>query len=117
MRVAVIGLIIVAASKSAAAIEVGDQAVVVQPVEMGTITASTLVLTPGTSVTVREVKDKRLKVAAGRVGWIEENAVIAADRADEYFSALIEKNGNDRAALLARGKLRFDKAVVDAEKL
>jgi len=101
----------------AAGFETGEQAVVVRPIEMKTITGSSLALTPGTSVTLRGVESDRLKVAAGRVGWIEASAVIGVKDADAYFSKLIEKNSSDPTALLARGKLRLERAGLDAEKI
>jgi tetratricopeptide (TPR) repeat protein len=95
----------------------GDEAVVIQPVEMKTITGSSLKLSPGTIVAVREAETDRLKVAAGRIGWIARSAVVAAADADDYFTGQIEKNSTDAVALLARGKLRFERAVLDAGKL
>src|SRR5262249_1708792 len=38
-------------------------------------------------------------------------------QADEFFSRAIEKSPDDAAALLARGKLRFERAGLDADKL
>jgi Flp pilus assembly protein TadD len=97
--------------------ETGEQAVVVRPVEMKTITGSSLPLTPGATVTLRQVENDWLKVAAGRVGWIDPSAVIPAREADAYFSKLIDKNPSDAVALLARGKLRLERAALDAEKI
>jgi len=99
------------------ALQRGDEGVVIRPVEMKTITGSLLTLSPGTIVAVREAEADRLKVAAGRVGWIDGSVVIGAAGADEYFSAQIEKNPSDAAGLLARGKLRFERAVLDPAKL
>jgi tetratricopeptide (TPR) repeat protein len=101
----------------AAAFEVGEQAVVITPVEMKTISGSALTLTPGTSVTVRAVEPNRLKVAVGRVGWVEPAVLISAREADRHFSQLIDKNPQDAVALLARGKLRFERAILDADKI
>src|SRR5258707_14763614 len=81
--------------QSAVAFQAGDQAVVIRPVEMKTITGPSHVLSPGTTVAIREIEGERLKVAVGRVGWIVRNAVIAADRADDHFTAQIDKNSSE----------------------
>jgi len=113
---ALIGLLLLGQS-AALGFERGDQAVIVRPTEMKVITGSSLALTPGTAVVVREVAQDRLKVAAGRVGWIDPSAVIPASQADAYFSQLIEKNSQDAVAFMARGKVRFEKAGLDADKI
>ncbi len=103
----------------AAAFEPGEKVVVVQPVEMKTINGSTLPLTMGTAVTVQEssaqvLDAKRLKVAVGRVGWIDAAAIVPVSEADDRFSKRIAEDAQDAAALLARGKVRFDKGDIDA---
>ena len=65
-------------------------------------------------MTVREVDGTHLKVAVGRVGTIDAADVIAADKADAHFTGIIDKNPQDAAALLARGKYRFMKGDNDA---
>lgn len=102
---------------SAAGFVPADQVVVIRTVEMKTITGSTVVLTLGTTAVVREAEESRLKIAVGRVGWIEPSAVIAAAQAENRFSALIDKSPQDAALLLARGKARLDKAGLDPEKI
>ena len=109
-RVARSFAIIFFSANFAAAYEPGDQLVVVRPVEMKTITGSTHQLTPGTPVTVRGVEGGKLRVAAPRVGWIESSTVIAAKDAVAYFSEELEKGADKAAALLARGKVRFNRA-------
>src|SRR5437773_2625786 len=86
----------------------GGQVVVGRPVVMKTITGSTFQLTPGTALTVRNVEGGQLKVAAPRVGWINSSAVIPAKEAEAYFSYQVEKGPDKAAALLARGKVRFN---------
>jgi len=97
--------------------EVGDQLVIVRPANIQVITGSQFALTPGTPVTVRSSEGDDLKVAAPRVGRIDTAAVILAKEADAYFSREIERNPNDTAALLARGKVRFNQAGMDDTKL
>jgi tetratricopeptide (TPR) repeat protein len=97
----------------AVAFEPGEKLVVIQPFEMKTITGSSLPLTMGTTVTVQTVEPERLKVAVGRVGWIDPAAVIAASKADDYFSKLVAEQSQKAAALLARGKVRFDNGDTD----
>jgi tetratricopeptide (TPR) repeat protein len=104
-------------AQAAAALEPGDEMVVARPVDMKTITGSTLALTPGAAVTVRTVEGDRLKVAAGRVGWIEASAVVPAKEAEAFFSRQIEKDPGDASALLARGKVRFQEAGLDNDKI
>lgn len=62
----------------------------------------------GSTLTVRAVAGDRLKVGGGRVGWIEPANVVAAATADVHFTDLIRRNSDDSAALLGRGRLRFD---------
>lgn len=94
--------------------EPNENVVVIRPTEMKTTTGATEPLTPGTTLTVQTVEADRLKVSAGRIGWLDSSVVIAADKADAHFSTLIEKNSKDAVALLARGKFRFDKGDHDA---
>jgi tetratricopeptide (TPR) repeat protein len=101
----------------AAAFEAGEQVVVLKPTIMKTITGSSHPLSAGTTVTIREVASDRLKVAVGRVGFIEPAVVIAADKADEHFSAILKENPKNAEALLARGKVRFENTGLDAEKI
>lgn len=105
----------------ALAFDPGEKVVVIQPVEMKTITGSALPLTLGTTVTVQAVEPERLKVAVGRVGWIDPAAVIVASKAEDHFSKLIEDNSQKATAFLARGKVRFDgrdldKAIADLDQ-
>jgi tetratricopeptide (TPR) repeat protein len=115
-------ILTVAFANLAAAYELGDQLVVARPVEMKTITGSKHQLTAGTPVTVRSVEADKLKVASPRVGWIDSSAVIPAKDADAYFTKQIEneqieKGQNKAAALLARGKARFNRAGLDDAKV
>jgi tetratricopeptide (TPR) repeat protein len=84
---------------------------------MKTITGSTYELTPGTPLTVRGVEADKLKVAAPRVGWIDPTAVVAGKDAEAYFSEQIETGSNKAAALLARGKARFNRAGLEDAKV
>jgi tetratricopeptide (TPR) repeat protein len=112
------GLILIVLPTSLSfAFEPGEQVVVVRPVEMKATTGSSVALSPGTAATVREVDGERLKIAAGRVGWVAASGLIAASQADAHFSQLIDKDGQDAIALLARGKVRFEKAGLDSEKI
>lgn len=115
LTAAVVGMLL--SQSLAAGYQSGEQVVVVRPIEMKTITGSTTLLTPGTIATVRGADADRLKVAAGRVGWIETSAVVAAKDADAHFSKRIDNSPQDAVALLARGKLRFERAVLDADKI
>ncbi len=99
------------------AYEPGDQLVVARSAEMKTITGASHQLTPGTPVTVRAVEADKLKVASPRVGWIDASAVIPAKDADAYFTEQMEKGQNKAAALLARGKVRFNRAGLDDAKV
>lgn len=101
----------------AAAYEPGEQLVITRPVEMKTITGSPFQLSPGTAVTVRSIEGGKLTVAAPRVGWIESSGVMAAKDAEAYFSEQIEKGSDKAAALLARGKVRFNRAGLDDAKV
>lgn len=106
-----------ALTRVTAAYEAGNQLVVARPVEMKTITGSTFQLTAGTPVTVRSVDDGKLKVASPRVGWIDPSAVVPATDAEAFFSEQSEKGSNKAAALLARGKVRFNRAGLDYAKV
>lgn len=110
-------LIAVFSSEPEPAIAVGASVVLIQPVDMTTITGSKLPMTPGTTMTVREVEGDRLKVAAGRVGWVASSAVIPAGRADQFFTDAIQKDSQSASAWLARGKVRFEKAGLDEKKI
>ncbi len=117
--VVVTGFILTAHSVSG--FEPGEKVVLVRPVEMKATTGSTVSLTPGAMLTVQAVEADRLKVAAGRVGWVDAAAVIPATKADEHFSTLLSADSKDAAALLARGKFRvetgdIDRAMVDLEQ-
>lgn len=109
----ILSLILVLLATQAIAYEPGEKVVLIKPIEMKTITGSTVALTPGTTLTVQAVEADRLKVAVGRVGWVEPAAVISAGKADDHFSDLISNNPQDAAALLARGRIRFDKGDRD----
>jgi tetratricopeptide (TPR) repeat protein len=104
-------------SSVAAAFQPGDQLVVTKPAEMKTITGSSHLLTPGTPVTVRSSDGDKLKVAAPRVGWIDASTVIPNTEAEKYFSDQGEKGPDKAAALLARGKVRFNQAGLDDAKV
>jgi tetratricopeptide (TPR) repeat protein len=106
----------------ARAYEPGDQLVVTGPAEMKTITGSTFQLTAGTPLTVRgaengKLANDKLKIAAPRVGWIDPSAAIPGSEADAYFSQQVEKGTEKAAALLARGKIRFNRAGLDDAKV
>jgi tetratricopeptide (TPR) repeat protein len=101
----------------AVAYEPGDQVVVANLANMKVITGSTYYLTPGTPVAVRTVEDGKLKVAAPRVGWIDSSAVIPAKEAEAFFSKQIESGSDKAAAILARGKVRFNRAGLDDAKV
>jgi len=113
--IAMIASLLVA--KLAAAYEPGELLVVVRPAAMKTITGSVYELTAGTPVTVRSIDDGKLKVAAPRVGWFDSSLVIAAKDAEAHFSAQVEKGPDKAQALLARGKVRFNRAGLDDEKV
>jgi len=104
-------------TSTVAAFEPGDQLVVVRPEEMKTIAGSTHLVTPGTPVTARSIDGDKLKVATPRVGWIDASAAIPAKEAEIYFSQQAEKGPDKAAALLARGKIRFNQAGLDDAKV
>jgi tetratricopeptide (TPR) repeat protein len=110
-------VVAVALVSQATGFERGDQLVVIRPTEMKTITGSTHELTAGTPVTVRSTEVSNLKVAAPRVGWIDASAVLPAKDADAYFSEQLDKGADKAADLLARGKVRFNKAGLDDAKV
>lgn len=87
----------------------GDKVVVIRPVELQREGAAAVPLTPGAILKVEADQGDRLRVAAPRIGTIETSAVIADAKADDHFTALIDANPKDAAALAARGKLRFEK--------
>jgi tetratricopeptide (TPR) repeat protein len=93
-----------------------EKAVVIREVELKTA-GSPVTLSPGTTLTVEGTEGDRLKVSVGRVGTVDPTALISAKDADGHFSELVAKNADDAAALRARGKLRFDKAGLNAEQL
>lgn len=101
----------------AAGFEPGEKVVVIRSCEMQATTGSAVPLPAGATLTVIGVAEARLNVAAGRVGTVDPQDVIAASKADDYFSELIVKNPSDAAALRARGRLRFDVAVLDRDQL
>lgn len=98
---------------SLAAVEPGAKVVVVRPAQLQAVGGAAVPLTPGTAATVRVVDGPRLQVAAGRLGWVDAAAVISADEADAHFSAILARQPDDAAALLARGKIRLDKGSID----
>jgi tetratricopeptide (TPR) repeat protein len=113
------GLLLV--TVSASAFEAGEKVAVIRPTEMTSITGTNVPMTPGALLTVQAVEGERLKVLAGRMGWIEASAVMKADKAEDYFSSLIRKNQMDASALLARGKIQFengdhDRAISDLDQ-
>ena len=116
---------------SAAAAEIasqpGDALIVIRPTELQCATDSTP-LTPGTKLEIL-ADDKSSNqqgvlvslVSIGRIGRIDRTAVIPLADALGYFSAAIQKNPSDSAALLARGKIWFylgerDKAMADLDE-
>jgi hypothetical protein len=70
------------------ALQRGDEAAVIRPVGMKTISGSSLGLSPPTIVVMREVEAKRLKVVVGRVSWINRSAVMAGG-SDESATLLV----------------------------
>jgi tetratricopeptide (TPR) repeat protein len=108
---------ILLAPQFAAALEPDDKVVVTRACQMQSITGSAVLLPAGATLIVRSVADDRLTVAAGREGTVDPANVIAANKADGYFSDLIAANAKDAAALRARGRLRFDVAVLDKDQL
>ena len=98
-------------------LEPGDKVVVTRSCQMQATTGSSVPLPAGATLTIVGVTGERLKVAAGRVGAIDPQNVIAANKADDHFSELIAKNPADAGALRARGRLRFDVAVLDPDQL
>ena len=98
---------------SATALEPKDKVVVVRPVEMEAAAGVQVPLTPGTAATVQKVKEPRIEVVAGRLGWIEASAVVPASMADVHFSQILTLKPDDAAALLARGKVRLMKGDID----
>jgi tetratricopeptide (TPR) repeat protein len=101
----------------ATAFESGDQLIVIRPAEMKTISGSQYMVTAGTPVTVRAAEGDKLKVAAPRVGWIDASTVIPVKEADACFSSQADKGPEKAAALLARGKVRFNQAGLDDDKV
>lgn len=95
------------------AFEPGEKVVLTRPVEITSITGSLFRLTPGTKASIEGVENQTLKIAAGRVGWIDSAAVVAASKADDYFSARIAAHSQDAGVWLARGKVRFDAGDID----
>jgi tetratricopeptide (TPR) repeat protein len=100
-----------------AGFEPGDKVVMIRPGEMQTTTGSAVPLPAGATLVVVGVVGDRLTVAAGREGIIDPHCVMIASNADAYFSELIAKDPSDAAALRARGRLRFDQAQLDRDKL
>jgi len=105
--------ILLLGSQAAAAIERGEKVVVIRPVEMKSITGVPVNLTPGTTLTVQGVEGDMLKVAAGKLGRIDASAVVPESDADSRFTRLIDDNPRDAVALMARGKVRFEKGDHD----
>ncbi|HEY2415159.1 MAG TPA: tetratricopeptide repeat protein [Pirellulaceae bacterium] len=110
-------IVFVVPQNLAAAFEAGDQLVAIKPADMKTITGSTYVVTTGTPVTVRAADGDKLKVAAPRVGWIDASTVIPVKEAEAYFSSQADKGADKAEALLARGKVRFNQAGLDDDKV
>ena len=108
---AITGLLV--GTQAAVGFDVGEKVVVILPTVMKTTTNTSVSLVPGTTLSVQGVENDRLKVATGRVGWIDPIVVISAAKAEDYFSASIAANPQDAAALLARGKFRFEKGDQD----
>jgi tetratricopeptide (TPR) repeat protein len=101
--------------------EPGEKVAVIRPIEMTSITGTKISMTPGALLSVHAVENERLKVLAGRMGWIDVSAVMNAEKADAYFASVIKTNPMDATALLARGKIRFesgdhDRAIADLDQ-
>jgi tetratricopeptide (TPR) repeat protein len=85
-------------------------------------------LTPGTKLTIMADDNASGEqgvlvslVSIGRIGRVDRAAVIPQADAIGYFTAAIEANSSDAAALLARGKVWFhlgdrDKAIADLDR-
>jgi len=108
---------ILTAPQIAAGFEPGDKVVVIKSCEMQAITRLAVPLPAGATLIVRAAAEDRLTVAAGREGTVDPANVIAASKADAFFSEAVAANSNDAAALRARGRLRFDVAVLDKDML
>jgi lipoprotein NlpI len=108
-----LSLVIALLAAEAGAFERGEKVVLIQPTEMKTTTGSSVALSPGVTLTVQAIEGDKLKVAVGRVGWVEPSIVISAGKADDHFSNLIKSNPQDATALFARGRIRFDKGDKD----
>lgn len=114
-------MIFLLGSHAAPGFEPGEKVVSLRPVEMRPVTGSSVALTSGTTLTVLAVENNRLKVATGKVGWIDPSSVVPGPDADAHFSRHIAENPRDAVALLARGKVRFekgdhDRAIADLDR-
>ena len=113
MRSLVVSMVVLLVATAVWAFEPADKVVVIRPAEITSITGTKVSLTPGALLTVQAVDGDRLKVLAGRMGWIETSAVMHADKGKDHFSSLIDKNSKDATALLARGNIRFENGDQD----
>lgn len=91
----------------------GDALIVVRPVEMKCPKDSTS-LSAGTQLTVLDEDHAGSEpgilvslTAVGRVGRVDEAAIVPIAEAVNYFTQAVEKNPSDAASLLARGKVWF----------
>jgi len=101
--------------------EPGEKVVITHPAEMRSTTGRMVALTPGTMLTVQANDGDRLKVAAGKVGWVDRSAVLRDAEAEALFTRLIDQNPADAVALRARGRLLFergahDRAIADLDR-
>jgi tetratricopeptide (TPR) repeat protein len=117
MRPLMLVVLALVISNQTIAFERGDQLVVARATEMKTLTGQAHDLSAGTPVTVRSTESGNLQVAAPRVGWIDASAVVPAKDAETYFSEQVDKGADKAAALLARGKVRFNTAGLDNAKV
>src|SRR6478736_2470025 len=86
----------------ASAFEVGEKIALIKRTEMKTLSEASTTFTPGSTLKILAVDGLRLKVVAGRIGWIDANSAISAKLADAHFSALINTDPKDKDALVAR---------------
>jgi len=93
---------------SASAFEAGERVVAIKPAEMKTLSDSKAMFSPGSTMKVLGVEGNRLKVASGRIGWIEASMVIDATKGEAHFNALIDSDPKNAANFFARGKFRFE---------
>lgn len=132
--IASIGLLLLALSPHAMAIEVGSKVVVVSNADLLDEGKSVVSISRGTQLLVREASSMTLRVdvpdprlfqskrtqpkysAAKKASTAEISKlfVVAVDEAEEFFTSQIDMNSNDAVAYQTRGRLLFEKKNLDA---